>query len=109
MKQWRITVARALPWLVSLGCLLASVRASAQVELGAFGRAIARVAAAASSTTALPSVFARSRAGRVPVIVRSKSSVISAPELTSLGGFAFAALDPARIPGLAAAHPDWSF
>src|SRR5450432_212371 len=102
MNRPRLNVA----WLVSLGCLLGAARASAQIDLGAFGRAVARASSSGSTT---PSVFARGSAGKVPVIVRSRSGVISAPELTSMGGFAFAQLDAGRMAELAQAHPDWSF
>ncbi len=97
----------ALAWLALLGCSLGSARAHAQVDLGAFGRALGNTAA--SGSPALPRVFMRTRAGTVPVIVRALSGGISAPELTSLGRFALGELDPARIAALGEAHPDWSF
>ena len=97
-------------WLASLACLFGTARAAAQVDLGAFGRAMVRVSGSASAApSALPGVFTRGSAGKVPVIVRSSSGVISAPELTSMGGFAFAQLDAGRIAELAQAHPEWSF
>jgi subtilisin family serine protease len=99
----------ALAGLALLGCVLGGARASAQVDLGAFGRAVARASSASASASALPSVFARAGSGKVPVLVRAKSGGITAPDLTSLGGFAFAALDPARLVALTNEHPDWSF
>jgi subtilisin family serine protease len=101
----------ALPWLALFGRLLTSAPASAQVDLGAFGRALASASASGSIATPIsfPKIFGRARAGTVPVIVRAKSGVISAPELTSLGRFALGQLDPARIAALAQAHPEWSF
>jgi hypothetical protein len=80
----------ALPWFALFGCLLCSARASAQVDLGAFGRAVVSASASGSLATlsSFPKIFGRARAGTVPVIVRAKSGVISAPELTSIGRFA---------------------
>ena len=94
--------------LLALGCMLGSRMAAAQVDLGALGRALPS-ASLPTSGGALPRVFARGSAGAVPVVVRSRSGAISAPELSNLAGFAFARLEGTQIERLAAAHPDWSF
>ena len=98
-----------LAGLALVGCLLVDAAASAQVDLGAFGRALTRSAPSGSSASSLSKLFSRAKSGALPVVVRTKSGVISAPELTSLGRFAFAALDPERMAALSQAHPDWSF
>src|SRR4051812_23322340 len=83
----------ALLSVLSLGCSLASARASAQVDLGAFGRALARQASPGSGAlqTPLPSLFSRGRGGGVPVIVHAPGGM-SVPELVSLGDFALGEL-----------------
>ncbi|HWZ92248.1 MAG TPA: S8 family serine peptidase [Polyangiaceae bacterium] len=96
MRAARFTVA----CLSALGYLLSGARASAQVDLGAFARA---------TPSALPRVFARVPSGRVPVVVRSQSGAIGSRELTSLGRFAFAQLDPSSIAALSQQHPEWTF
>ncbi|HEY4105173.1 MAG TPA: S8 family serine peptidase [Polyangiaceae bacterium] len=90
-------------------CSFGSARASAQFDLQAFGRALSARQFAGASGAALPKALNRAASGKVSVVVRSKSGTMSAPELTELGRFAIASLDPARIAALGAAHPDWSF
>src|SRR5882724_7026246 len=97
----------ALGSLCALACGLLSVRASAQFDLGAYTRVAQRSMLSASG--AMPGVFARGRAGGVSLVVRSTTSSVSAPELTSLGAFAVGELAPERVLELSAAHPEWSF
>jgi subtilisin family serine protease len=98
-------------WLLALFCIASATRARAQVDLGAFGRAFARTSPLAlkSSPIGLPRAFSSSLTGGVPVIVRSASGPISGSQLTPLGRFAIANLQPEALALLANAHPDWSF
>lgn len=95
--------------LVSLACLLGVARASAQVDLGAFARALSSSPLLNSSPSSLSEVFAAPGSGGVRLVLRAKSGVPSAPDLTSLGTFAVGALSPERVLALSSAHPDWSF
>ena len=97
--------------LVALGCLLSSARASAQVDLGAFGRTLARQAKAnpTAGVRALPSLFTRGRGGGVSLIVHSANGGVSAPGLVSLGDFAVGEVEAGRFAELSVAHPDWIF
>jgi subtilisin family serine protease len=97
---------RALGLLWALACVLASARASAQFDLGAYARA---QHGATLSSQSLPSVFVRGQKGGVPLVVRSSAGPVRAPELTSVGDFAVGELSPARLFELSAAHPEWSF
>ena len=86
----------ALASLLALGGFLATVQASAQVDLRAFrGRA-------------LPATFSRGRGGGVPLIVHAPGGV-SAPELVSTGDFAVGELSARRLLELSQAHPTWKF
>jgi len=99
----------ALAGFLSLGTLLASAQASAQVDLGTFGRALARRAKSGSGfKSALPSLFSRGHAGGVPLIVHAPGGA-RAPELVSVGDFAVGELPAARLLELSAAHPTWKF
>jgi subtilisin family serine protease len=93
--------------LCAFACGLTSVRASAQFDLSAYTRVAQR--SMLSSSGSLPSVFARGRLGGVSLVVRSTTSSVSAPGLTSLGDFAVGELAPERVLELSAAHPEWSF
>jgi subtilisin family serine protease len=97
----------ALASLCAIACGLLSARASAQFDLGAYTRVAQR--SALSPSGIMPSVFTRGRAGGVSVVVRSTTSSVRAPELTSLGDFAVGELAPERVLALSAAHPEWSF
>jgi subtilisin family serine protease len=105
MITWR---RHALAGALSLACLLLAAQSSAQVDLGAFGRALARQWKSGASGAKLPSVFLRGRSGGVPLIVHAVGGV-AAPELISLGDFAVGELPPARLLELSAAHPSWKF
>lgn len=86
----------ALASLLALGGFLASVCASAQVDLRAFrGRA-------------LPASFSRGRGGGLPLIVHAPGGV-RAPELVSTGDFAVGELSAKRLLELSHAHPTWKF
>jgi len=93
-----------------LGATLATAQAGAQIDLEAIARA--RLAPAAG-VTAQPfsGAFMNGRAGRVPLVVRARETgvAVAASELTTLGDFAVAELDPERAVALARAHPEWSF
>ncbi|HET7546066.1 MAG TPA: S8 family serine peptidase [Polyangiaceae bacterium] len=91
-------------------CWLCSARASAQVDLGTFGRILARQAKTSASlqTAHLPALFSRGRGGGVPVIVRAPA-LASAPELTAVGEFAVGELSFARLLELSQQHPSWRF
>lgn len=102
-----MTLRRILGVLPAAVCLLGSARASAQFDLGAYARRAQHTAQSSSST--LPSVFARGHNGGVPVVVRSSSGPVRAHELVSMGDFAVGALAPGRVLELSVAHPDWSF
>ena len=106
MKLRRHALASAL----SLGCLLASAQASAQINLGTLGRALARQAKpnANAFKGTFPKVFSRGRAGGVPLIVHAAGGV-SVPELIAVGDFAVGELPVARLLELSAAHPSWKF
>ncbi|HEX3775031.1 MAG TPA: S8 family serine peptidase [Polyangiaceae bacterium] len=99
----------AFAGLFACACSFGSTRAFAQLDLQALGRALSAGTFAAASSTALPKALSRASSGKLSVVVRSQSGMTSAPELTLLGRFAIASLDPARIAALGAAHPDWSF
>src|SRR6187549_308054 len=101
---------RALLGVLSLGCSLASARASAQVDLGEFGRALARQANPGSGAleSPLPTLFSRGRGGGVPVIVHAPGGM-SVPELVSFGDFALGELPAARLLELSRSHPSWKF
>jgi len=96
--------------ILSLSCLLASAQASAQVDLGTFGRALARQAKPGPGALKrpLPALFSRGRGGGVPLIVHAPGGV-TAPELVSLGDFAVGELSAARLLQLSSAHPGWKF
>ncbi|MEI9954037.1 MAG: hypothetical protein WDO74_34930 [Pseudomonadota bacterium] len=96
--------------VVSLGCLLASAHASAQVDLGTLGRALARQAKLGPGGLKgpLPTLFSRGRGGGVPLIVHAPGGV-TAPELVSVGDFAVGELPAARLLELSKAHPSWKF
>lgn len=95
---------------LALGCALFSVPASAQVDLGAFSRALSRQVKPSSGAAPLrlPQVLAHGRGGGVPLIVHAPGGV-SVPELTSLGDFAVGELSAARVFELSTAHPGWKF
>jgi MYXO-CTERM domain-containing protein len=107
MCKWR---RHAVASAFVLGGGLLSTPASAQVDLGAVGRALARTAKPRTGTPEVrfPQLLARGPAGGVPVIVRAPG-VVSAPELISLGDFSVGELPPARLAELAKAHPSWRF
>jgi MYXO-CTERM domain-containing protein len=100
----------ALASALALGYALVSARAPAQVDLGAFARALSRQAKPSSSALAvrLPRLLSRGRGGGVPLIVHAPGGV-SAPELTAVGDFAVGELPAARLLELSQAHPSWKF
>ena len=103
MNQLHVNVLRGL---VALGCLLGSGRASAQIDLAKLGRSLA---IQSKSSLPLPALFRRGRGGGVPLIIRSASGAVRAPELVSVGDFAAGELAPSRFLELSQAHPDWVF
>jgi len=100
----------ALVSLLALGCLLVSVRASAQINLGTFGRALARQSKPSSGALKgpLPALFSRGPGGGVSLIVHAPGGV-TAPELVSVGDFAVGELSAARLLELSRANPSWKF
>lgn len=107
MSRWRrLGVASAF----ALGGALLTAPASAQVDLGALGRSLARKVKPSGGTAEirLPRLLSRGPGGGVPLIVHAPGGV-SVPELTSIGDFAVGELPQARLLELAAAHPSWKF
>ena len=105
--------ARQSAWrgLVVLGCLLGSVPARAQADLGVFARSLSNQAQSsfALSPSPLPGLFARGRGGGVPLIVHAKAGGVSAPGLVAVGDFAVGELELGQFLALSQAHPDWIF
>jgi len=93
--------------LAFLGCLIIGRPATAQLNLGHFRDQLR--APSAGSLPPFPRAFLRPGSSKIPVVIRSAVDVIRAPDLTTLGHFAIASLDPERIAKLAEAHPAWSF
>ncbi|HEX2673560.1 MAG TPA: S8 family serine peptidase, partial [Polyangiaceae bacterium] len=107
MSKWR---RRAVASAFALGGALLTATASAQVDLGAVGRALSRTVKPSGGTAPLrlPRLLARGPGGGVPLIVHAPGGV-SVPELTSLGEFAVGELSSARVLELSQAHPSWKF
>jgi len=106
-RRWR---GHAVASVFALGAALSSARASAQVDLGAVGRALARQVkpSGGAAEIRLPQLLARGRSGMVPLKVHAPG-VVRAPELTAIGEFAVGELPVARLLELAAANPTWKF
>jgi subtilisin family serine protease len=102
---------RALTGLILLGYLLASAPLSAQVDLGGWSRSLASQLkpSRAAGSRQLPAIFARGRAGGVPLIVHAPAGGVTAPGLVALGDFAVGEIDSGRLWELTVAHPDWVF
>ena len=109
----------ALTGALSACALFGTAQASAQVDLGAFGRVLARqpLPGAPAPSARLPALFSRGRAGGVPVIVHApdgaSASRFGTPDgvldLTSVGEFAVGELSAPRLLELSKAHPSWTF
>ncbi|MET0793521.1 MAG: S8 family serine peptidase [Polyangiaceae bacterium] len=98
---------RALCSLLCVGALFGAARASAQVDLGRLGRSLS--AQRKFSARPLPLLFARGRAGGVPLIVRAPAGELNEPGFVTVGDFAVGQLEPGRFSELSQAHPDWIF